>query len=385
MQSQKVSELFKRLDQKYRDDIEMIIAKMTMFIMALHLIDMAESYWYGYEASLIWEILRIVAVAFVMIPKRVFGIGGGLVGHLIVVLPLIFLYGTFWLPDENYFYTLPWLIVILISPFWFFDKETAKKWAIIQVSIIGILTILSAVGLIHTLFNTSLLFQMTGTMMLVAAIMYKIESKRDLYKQSIEELALENSVLYDEIQHRTKNNLQWIISLIMQEETARDDEACRQTLKGLAQRVQAFESVVALRAEAQEDHIDLRAMIDRVVELYRNELNDCAFAIEVDEVKVHYKIANPLMLIVNESLSNIRKYACPAGADRIRIVAKRLDEKRIELRIEDNAPTGDETANPTEGSGMRIVRRLVDSLPEGHVEIERDTGYSLVVTCACLS
>jgi two-component sensor histidine kinase len=375
-----ISALFKNIDARYKESIEAIFVKMTFFVMILHLIDMAESYWYGYTASLIWEIMRIAAVLVILIPSKMLGVGNGhVVGHTVIAAPLIFLYGTMWLPDENYFYTLPWLIFILIAPFWFFDMETSKKWAIVQISMMATLAILSLVGIVHTLYNTSLLFQMTGTLIVIAIILYKIEQKRDLYKHSIQELAEENALLYDELQHRTRNNLQVLIGIFEQEHTAQTTKECKDLLSKLTKRIRTFDTINIVGANQDEGNVNLAETVQKIIQMYRDD-SQCRWDADLDAVILPLKQANYLALIVNELLNNVQKHACPAGADRVELLLKRQSDGTVVLTVRDNGKMSQNVSVPnTTRIGTQLIERLVSALPQGRYETASNEGWEATV------
>jgi two-component sensor histidine kinase len=377
-----LSSLFQAIDDTYRRDIDTILAKIMIFLVLLHLIDMGESYLFGYTDSLLWEILRIAVMLFVFIPNRLFGVGQKYLKYNVLFWPLVFFYGTLWIPDENYFLTLPWLLFMIVVPFFFFPKETAVKWAIFELVLMGIVVVLSALGVIETLYNTSLLVQVWGALGVTAYLLYNIESKRDIYKRNIQALANENQLLYDEMMHRTKNNLQFLLGLFEQEHRAHSTETCKELLKKLTNRVRSFDALNIVEINAKDGRVDLAEMLTRIVEIYRNDLS-CDWEIDLDTMSVPHKQANYLALILNELLNNVQKHAYPAGANRVEISLKKHADDSLTLTVGDNGTQSSGTSAPnTTRVGTELIERLVRTLPEGSYETASQKGWKSTIRFA---
>jgi len=378
MRTVNLIELFKHLEEDYRKQIDVLIAKIGVVILFWHFVDIAESYLYDYMASLYWEIARIVVVLAFLIPNRLFGVGNKFLPYNILIWPLLYFYGTLWIPDENYFLTLPWLVFMGILPFWLLEIEKALQWAVIQVAVLGIVALLSSVGLVHTLYNSSLLWQEWGVLGLTVYIVYSIENKRALYMDKIRSLAMENRLLYEEMMHRTKNNLQLIIGLMEQEQDIHNEETKEETLTKLAYRVRAFDAILASRTEENEGRTDLNQLVRHIVEVYHWEKN-CDISFTLEPATMKHKSANHLALIVNEAINNIQKHACPNGADRIEIRLEKLYGTTLRLTIKDNGRK--EPVTIKEGSGgMKFMMRLAETLPAGDLMQVYDKGMKIELT-----
>lgn len=369
-----LSETFELLDQQYYQSIKRLIPVISLVVMLLHFADMAESYFFGYTPSLYWEVSRVLVFAVVIIIHRFFGLSDTIFSHMIVLVPFLFLYGTLWLPDENYFLTLPWLIFMSIVPFWLFNKHIALWWGIIQITFLGLVTFLSAIGVVHTLYNTSLLLQLWGVLALAVYVVHSIETKRNIYKEQIQTMAMENKLLYDEMNHRTKNNLQLIIGLMEQERMIGNHESKEETLDKLAYRVRTFDSILASRMRENEGKIHVPEVIHRIFGSYRWD-ERCDIAFDLTDVEMEEKQANYLALIMNEAINNIKKHACPNGANKIKIRLENVDADDVwKLTVKDNGTQKPQFTDTSKSGGLQFMIRLASAMPKGHLSYAFDGG-----------
>jgi two-component sensor histidine kinase len=370
------------LNRTYYAGIRSVLTRMAIAIVALHIIDMVESYLYDYTASLIWESIRIGAIVLVMFPLRWLGLEERPLHHVMLALPMIFFYGTLWLPDENAALTLAWLVFLAVLPFWLFSRRVALRWAYVQLGILGGIVLLSGAGVIHTLYNTSMLFQLWGVIAVTSYIAYRIEVKRQLYRDKLEGLAIENRLLYDEVTHRTKNNLQFVISLIEQEGRY-EGESARAALQRVGHHVRALDAVLTSRVVSDEERIDFLRTAQRIVEPFRHE-HRCRIVLAIEPIRLKQAEGNYLGLILNAAIRNIHTLLCNASAEGEITVTLRRSDRQIVLEIVGVHATNDKHTvfQATDEGRTHLIRRLAEALPQGRYIRLDDTGLRLRIAFA---
>jgi len=176
----------------------------------------------------------------------------------------------------------------------------------------------------------------------------------------------EKKHLLRELQHRMKNNLQVITSLVaIQSGTARTQDA-RRELQAIGHRIETMRLVHdKLYSTGEINRIDLGTYLGELsASLLRFQSNP-AMAIrlrtEVESVMVPGDLAVPLGLIVNEFITNSLKYAFANGNG---IIGVKLDVEAPDtarLRLWDNGK-GLPKERHTQGTGMTLIDGLVDQI-----------------------
>lgn len=183
----------------------------------------------------------------------------------------------------------------------------------------------------------------------------------------------ERELLFNELHHRVNNSLQLVLSLLRIEgpnadERSRVDEAYRRvlTIVQLHNRLADAATVdevafdVFLRdlcadLEAALQPADGRLLIDR----------------DVEAAVLPTSMAVSLGLVVNELVTNAVKYAAGADGDvRVRVRLRLRPPGRMELVVEDDGPGLSTPVPSAGGSGLRLVRGLVEQL-DGELDIEQ--------------
>jgi two-component system, sensor histidine kinase PdtaS len=194
------------------------------------------------------------------------------------------------------------------------------------------------------------------------------------YLAEREQLLARTYTLFRELQHRVKNNLQVIQSLVrLSAKRAPADLA--EYFEEVRRQIWAIgQAHHKLYAGGDLDHIELSSYIADIVDqsvIGFGSLNDrVRVTMQLEPISVDVDAAIPIGLIVTELLTNAFKYAFPGGRRgevRIGLVSR---SGYGELTIMD-----DGVGLPTErdGSGFRIVQALVTQI-EGDLELLTRTG-----------
>jgi two-component sensor histidine kinase len=194
---------------------------------------------------------------------------------------------------------------------------------------------------------------------------------------SIEESARHAKLLYDELQHRVRNNLTTIISILQLQMRHSDDERLRQELGNTQRRVLA---VAALHTRMMRDHLsgfDFAQYIEEVCHGVKSSLlkdRNVAVTVQVRDKSVGIARAMSYGLIVNELLTNAARYAFEGRAKGHIDVTVERDGADVVLTVKDDGVGLSD--NRRNGLGLRLVETSVRTL-EGAFAVENGSG----VTC----
>lgn len=199
------------------------------------------------------------------------------------------------------------------------------------------------------------------------------------------EAADHRTMLYQELDHRVKNSLQLIESLIRL--YGRDQGAgSRAALDDVARRVHAIAEVHSqLDSVSGDGSVDLARLLRRLTT--GSGIAPPEHGIEIhcgaEPVELPADRAIPLALIMVEAVTNAVKHAFPedfpAGAVPRIAVALWLEGPLVRLAVSDNG-TGLEPGTPAEaGLGLRLLDALARQLG-GSLERRHDAGTTLTVT-----
>lgn len=169
--------------------------------------------------------------------------------------------------------------------------------------------------------------------------------------------------LQREADHRIKNNLQLINSLVLLQGRRTTDEGVRRALKAVQQRVTAVSLAHrhVIRAEGAE-WVEVSAMARELAgELAAAAGREgIAIAMDLEPVNVPARVAAPIALIVNEGLGNALTHAFPDGRPGRVALTVRRRAGGFELAIaDDGVGFADDAAG---GFGRTIIQLLVQQL-----------------------
>src|SRR5262249_27292516 len=174
--------------------------------------------------------------------------------------------------------------------------------------------------------NESLLREVQDRKAATAALIESDAKLRDALG-GMESSLKEKEILLREVNHRVKNNLQIISSLLSLQGSQIKDTASRGIFKECQHRVRAIALVHQRLCRSRNlTHVDLAAYVRELVqELYRSYhsgLGTVTPQVTVDDTSINLDHLIPCALIINELVCNSLKYAFPDG---------RSGEVRIEI------------------------------------------------------
>lgn len=210
----------------------------------------------------------------------------------------------------------------------------------------------------------------------------KLNHELSLRIQQLETALEEKTVLFAEVHHRVKNNLQIVNSLLrMQSQTLDDPKAIEafqqsqgriRTMSLIHEKLYAFDNISEINFEQY-----LTELVTELLETYQQNGPTIQLKLQVDNVSLNLTQAIPCGLIVHELVTNALKYAF-ANQDSgiIRVALYPIEARLYQLEVEDN---GTPTASAGNGFGLKLIKALVRQL-RGSLSINESQGTHVSIT-----
>ena len=189
----------------------------------------------------------------------------------------------------------------------------------------------------------------------------------------------EKDMLFREVHHRVKNNLQTISSLLSLQTDLLEDPQALNALESSRSRVEAMGRIHQQLYNTQDwARVDftafLRELVEDLLETYRLGVVDLI----IDTESVYFDVDQSIhcCLLINELVTNALKHAFPDGAaGTLRVGLKPRTDGLVVLEVADDGvglPAGLDFRE-TESMGLQIAISLVKNL-QGQIELYRESG-----------
>lgn len=193
------------------------------------------------------------------------------------------------------------------------------------------------------------------------------------------------ALLLDELNHRVRNNLQVMRSVIGLQTSAVADPAAKAALRDTASRIRSIAAVhERLQRVDDIDVVDLEAFLGGLAHDLKDSLPPgVEIVLQAEPLRVPLKIAVPLALIANELVTNAIKHAYPdedGGVITIRLEPAPADRHRIIVQDRGRGLPAGFDLRASRSLGTRIVGALAQHI-DAEVQVERATpGTSVSIT-----
>ena len=179
--------------------------------------------------------------------------------------------------------------------------------------------------------------------------------------------AVMRGVVAQEIHHRVKNNLQTVASLLRLQARSPESVDPRKALDDSVNRILAIAAVHEVLTEQRDEDVDLGELLERLRAMIVQGIGgERRVEAEFSSVALAGNRATALALIFSELLQNALEH----GGDLIRVELARRDGEVV-LAIADDGPGIGEKAT---GTGLSIVRALVQDELQGRLSLSNDAG-----------
>ncbi len=214
-------------------------------------------------------------------------------------------------------------------------------------------------------------------LILVIITMYQREVERASSRLISERDLLQKALR--EIDHRTSNNYQTVLALVLAQAHSATDAPVREALQQVADRIRAIASASRKMAVSSEGlgQVRIAAHLQDLCEEIERGLSRKGISIECafDDLVLGADATVCLSILVNELVTNALKHAHPGrGRGSIRVTLSRVS-RGLELCVEDDGKgmtAG--SATPGSGLGQRLVDTFVRQLKGRHEVRTGDEG-----------
>jgi two-component sensor histidine kinase len=216
----------------------------------------------------------------------------------------------------------------------------------------------------------------------IAALLSQTMRREAGLRARAEGLLAEKEMLFQEIHHRVKNNLQIIASFLTMQAVHARDPATAAAFEEALSRLQSMglvHQILYEQNEATEVAMDdyLRALSVTIGQTFGAAARGITIEVAPSATRLAMDQAVPLALLANEALTNALKHAYPADrGGTIRMELGRRDDALAFSLVDDGIGMA-ENAKP--GLGMTILSALTRQL-NGELSWKVDAGTRLTVT-----
>lgn len=208
----------------------------------------------------------------------------------------------------------------------------------------------------------------------------ELDQKNDVLRQ----LVADKELLLQEVNHRIKNNLQIVMSLLESQSGYMQDKKAQQAILESQNRVQSIALIHdQLYTTDKLAEIDLPTYIRALLAALDSSLNKGKVLINcsVADLQLDVSQAIPVGLMLNEAVTNALKYAFPGNRSGEITVMVTQVARQITMRISDNGvglPVNFELAG-VNSLGLTLIKGLSRQL-KGAFTLDSENGVTVAVT-----
>ncbi len=207
-------------------------------------------------------------------------------------------------------------------------------------------------------------------------------------EEGLKNLVREKEILLKEINHRVKNNLQIIASLLGMSEKRAKNQETKEFLAALREKVYAIALIHnQLYQNIASGEIDMQYYISQLLsylmQLYSRKSRPIKFSMQCKNTFLNVTQTVSLALILHELVTNACKHAFSGkSSGKIDIFLNRNPDNQYILVVQDNGAgiSKQGIVDSSEQIGLKLVRTLVEKQLKGSLEIFSGNGTKFVIT-----
>jgi len=211
-------------------------------------------------------------------------------------------------------------------------------------------------------------------------------SEQKIAEEQLKVSLIEKEVLLREINHRVKNNLQVVSSILNLQSGYTKDKKIIEILNECKNRV--FSMSLVHEKLCQSDNlaridyqIYLKELLSNIIQSYNLTERGISVSTEMKPIFFPIDLAIPCGMIITELVSNAAKYAFPNNINgEIKIIIENKGNKEWKLTIKDNGIGFSKSFSleNTETLGLKLVDSLVEQI-NGSIEYKNKKGVSVII------
>lgn len=194
----------------------------------------------------------------------------------------------------------------------------------------------------------------------------------------------QKQVLLSELQHRVKNNLQHVISILEIQKESVDFNNIDELIRGNQNRILSMALLhKKLNVFDNVNEVDMKKYVSDLAELvkksYDNHKKDIKLNVNCEIGLISIEKALPIGLIITELVSNSMKHAFVKQNEGIINVQLFKMDHFYQLQYTDNGIGFDFTKTCDKGLGQEIIKGLIDQI-NGTIETQNEHGFKLIIS-----
>jgi len=331
-----------------------------------------ENFTQGYYVMLAIEliIVFILVITYLIFPYYV---STRQASYIILAALTFSLAVSFVVPDKDPELSLFWLASLPIFVFFFLGVDNGIRWSTNMFIILLLIPFASFVTGIKFVYEWELLSQILLGYLVVSYMLYIIESERSSYESRLAVALEENQMLFKEVHHRTKNNMQVIMGLLETQSFKIDDPKYKKMFETHVDRLKAMSLMHKnLYTNQSYEDVNIKDYLEEIANSLR-KYTEHHITTNIDPIMVDMKIAMNIGLIFNEAVTNAIEHAFnDEHQGQINIAFKHIGARCVFI-IHDNGK-GFDTSKTYQSLGMTLIKDLASTLLNNSLTIKKSEG-----------
>jgi len=358
---------------KSRERLRATMVNLFIFVGAFIMLLYAyENLTQGYYIMLVVELLIVLTlmVAYLVFPHYV---SINTTAYMILGALTFLLAISLVVPDKDPELSLFWLASLPIFVFFFLGVKKGIRWSTNMFLVLLFIPLFSFVTDIDFVYEWELLSQILLGYLVVSYMLYIIESERSSYEKRLALALEENQMLFKEVHHRTKNNMQVMMGLLETQSFKIDDPKYKKMFESHVDRLKAMSMMHKnLYTNHSYEEVDIKQYLEEIaknLQTYTTHTIDT----DIDPLMIDMKIAMNIGLIFNEAVTNAIEHAFDDGVEgKVHVTFKHIGERCV-FMIQDNGK-GFDTNKKYQSLGMTLIRDLASTLSNHSLTISKSEG-----------
>ena len=325
----------------------------------------------GYYAMLVVEmfIVSVLMVSYLVFPHYV---NINHTAYLILGALTFLIAMSLVIPDQDPELSLFWLAALPVFVFFFLGVKKGIRWSTYMFILLLFIPLFSFITGVKFVYGWELLSQIVVGYLMISYVVYIIESERSSYEERLNVALEENKILFKEVHHRTKNNMQVIMGLLETQSFKIDDPKYKKMFEIHVDRLKAMSLMHKnLYTNHSYEQVDMQQYLEGIAQSLQTYTTHI-IATDISPARVDMKLAMNVGLIFNEAVTNSIEHGFDDEGGEINVTFKHIG-KRYALIIKDNGK-GFDTTKMYKSLGMTLIKDLAGTLPNGTVSIDGSNG-----------
>jgi two-component system, sensor histidine kinase PdtaS len=197
-----------------------------------------------------------------------------------------------------------------------------------------------------------------------------------------EESAMRSAMLLRECDHRVKNSLQIVASLLLAQARREESISASIALRGAAARIGSVAGIHdALQESGGHDWVDLGAVLETMCKSLHSigGSQSVTVLVSAEPIRAPVAIARPILLAVNELVINALRHAFPDNRSGVVHISVTQINSELHIVVADDGPGLPDNYAEGRGYGMKLVRTMAEEIC-GVLTVENKSGARFVLS-----